>query len=235
MKKYKIALVATIVLILLGVMIQHQITQRNSWKSWNLPLSGKIVIIDAGHGGPDGGAVGDEVLEKDVTLKISLMIRDYLQGQGALVMMTRDDDYDLADEQVKGYGRRKVEDLKKRLKLINESSADMYLSIHLNAIPSAKWRGAQTFYHGSLEENKNLAKFIQAEIKDNLKNTDRDAKPIQGIYLLKHAKVPGALVEVGFLSNRAERELLQTKKYQRKIAESIYEGVNRYLTEETIK
>ncbi|KOO40904.1 N-acetylmuramoyl-L-alanine amidase CwlD [Priestia koreensis] len=235
MKKYKIALVATIVLILLGVMIQHQITQRNSWKSWNLPLSGKIVIIDAGHGGPDGGAVGDEVLEKDVTLKISLMIRDYLQGQGALVMMTRDDDYDLADEQIKGYGRRKVEDLKKRLKLINESSADMYLSIHLNAIPSAKWRGAQTFYHGSLEENKNLAKFIQAEIKDNLKNTDRDAKPIQGIYLLKHAKVPGALVEVGFLSNRAERELLQTKKYQRKIAESIYEGVNRYLTEETIK
>ncbi|MCM3006732.1 N-acetylmuramoyl-L-alanine amidase CwlD [Priestia koreensis] len=235
MKKYKIALVATIVLILLGVMIQHQITQRNSWKSWNLPLSGKIVIIDAGHGGPDGGAVGDEVLEKDVTLKISLMIRDYLQGQGALVMMTRDDDYDLADKQVKGYGRRKVEDLKKRLKLINESSADMYLSIHLNAIPSAKWRGAQTFYHGSLEENKNLAKFIQAEIKDNLKNTDRDAKPIQGIYLLKHAKVPGALVEVGFLSNREERELLQTKKYQRKIAESIYEGVNRYLTEETIK
>jgi len=235
MKKYKIALVATIVLILLGFMIQHQITQRNSWKSWNLPLSGKIVIIDAGHGGPDGGAVGDEVLEKDVTLKISLMIRDYLQGQGALVMMTRDDDYDLADEQVKGYGRRKVEDLKKRLKLINESSADMYLSIHLNAIPSAKWRGAQTFYHGSLEENKNLAKFIQAEIKDNLKNTDRDAKPIEGIYLLKHAKVPGALVEVGFLSNRAERELLQTKKYQRKIAESIYEGVNRYLTEETIK
>ncbi|MGE7219679.1 N-acetylmuramoyl-L-alanine amidase CwlD [Priestia koreensis] len=235
MKKYKIALVATIVLILLGVMIQHQITQRNSWKSWSLPLSGKIVIIDAGHGGPDGGAVGDEVLEKDVTLKISLMIRDYLQGQGALVMMTRDDDYDLADKQVKGYGRRKVEDLKKRLKLINESSADMYLSIHLNAIPSAKWRGAQTFYHGSLEENKNLAKFIQAEIKDNLKNTDRDAKPIQGIYLLKHAKVPGALVEVGFLSNREERELLQTKKYQRKIAESIYEGVNRYLTEETIK
>ncbi|MBM7705108.1 N-acetylmuramoyl-L-alanine amidase CwlD [Metabacillus iocasae] len=227
--KWICAIIAAVCLLFI---IQYQFVDKNSWKSWNLPLSGRIIILDPGHGGPDGGAVGGKTLEKDIALNITLSLRDYLQEQGALVLLTREGDYDLAEEGTKGYSRRKVEDLKNRLQMINESDADLYLSLHLNAIPSPNWRGAQTFYHGSLEENKRVSKFIQDELRKNLSNTSREAKVIQNIYLLKHAKVPGALVEVGFLSNPGERELLEKKKYQRQVAESIYKGINRYFTSE---
>jgi N-acetylmuramoyl-L-alanine amidase len=223
---------AIIAAVSLLFVIQYQFVDKNSWKSWNLPLSGRIIILDPGHGGVDGGAIGGKTLEKDITLTITLLLRDYLQEQGALVLLTREGDYDLAEEETKGYSRRKVEDLKKRLQMINESDADLYLSLHLNAIPSPNWRGAQTFYHGSFEENKRVSKFIQDELRKNLSNTSREAKAVQSLYLLKNAKVPGALVEVGFLSNPSERELLEKKKYQRQIAESIYKGVNRYFTDE---
>jgi N-acetylmuramoyl-L-alanine amidase len=218
---------------LLFCIIQYEVWDKNSWKSWNLPLSGKIIVLDPGHGGMDGGAVGGKVLEKDIALNITLLVKDYLQEQGALVILTREDDRDLANEETKRISRRKVEDLKKRLEIINDSQADLYLSIHLNAIPSPRWRGAQTFFYGSLEENEAIAKFVQNELKSSLENTSREAKLIQGIYLVKHAKVPGALVEVGFLSNAEERNLLQTEEYQTKVAEAIYRGINRYFTEQT--
>ncbi|WP_243292422.1 N-acetylmuramoyl-L-alanine amidase CwlD [Bacillus sp. FJAT-47783] len=218
--------------VILVVLIQFPFTNSYSWKSWNLPLSGKVIYIDPGHGGPDGGAVGKSLLEKDIALNISLQLRDYLQEQGALVLMTREEDEDLASDDTRGYSRRKAEDIKKRVHLINESEADLFLSIHLNAIPSSRWRGAQTFFDGKYEENEAVAKFIQDELRTNLENTDRLAKRINGIYLLKHVQKPGALVEVGFLSNPAEEELLATKEYQNQVAVSIYKGVLRYLSGE---
>ncbi|KEZ49443.1 N-acetylmuramoyl-L-alanine amidase CwlD [Metabacillus indicus] len=218
--------------ILLLLLFQFQFNNDSSWKSWNLPLTGKVIYIDPGHGGPDGGAVGTEHLEKDIALAISKQIRDYLQEQGALVLLTRERDTDLADKSTKGYSKRKGEDLRKRLKLINESEADMYLSIHLNAIPSRQWSGAQTFYHSKMEENQVLAKFIQDELRRNLENTDRKAKQMNTIYLMKHIDKPGALVEVGFLSNPDEARLLGTEEYQDKVAASIYNGILRYMTNE---
>jgi N-acetylmuramoyl-L-alanine amidase len=218
--------------VLLLFLFQWQFSDNNSFESWNLPLTGKVIYIDPGHGGPDGGAVGSDTLEKDISLSISLMIRDYLQEQGALVLLTREEDVDLADENTSGYSRRKAEDLKKRVKLINESEADLFLSIHLNAIPSSRWSGAQTFYNGRYIENENVAKFIQDELRRNLENTTRVAKPIDGIYLLKNLEKPGALVEVGFLSNPQEEKLLTTKVYQEKVAASIYNGVLRYFSDE---
>lgn len=212
--------------------IQFPFSNLNSWKSWNLPLSGKIIYIDPGHGGPDGGAVGESLLEKDVALNISLKLRDYLQEQGALVLMTREEDEDLANKDTSGYSRRKSEDIRKRVELINESEANVFLSIHLNAIPSARWRGAQTFFNGAYEENEAVAKFIQDELRTNLENTERQAKRINGIYLLKHVEKPGALVEVGFLSNPEEEQLLASEDYQNKVAASIYKGLLRYLTNE---
>ncbi|ANB59643.1 N-acetylmuramoyl-L-alanine amidase CwlD [Anoxybacteroides amylolyticum] len=223
-------LISTVLLI---VFFQYMIGSTSSMKSWNLPLSGRIIILDPGHGGPDGGAVGEDVLEKEVALRVAVKLRDYLQQQGALVLLTREDDYDLAKKDTKGYSRRKVEDLKKRVQLINQSEADLFISIHLNAIPSPRWRGAQTFYYGSLIENERLAKFIQAELRRNLENTDRSAKVINTVYLLKYAKKPGALVEVGFLSNEEERELLASDHYQTKLAAAIYKGVLRYFSDET--
>ncbi|MBB5325750.1 N-acetylmuramoyl-L-alanine amidase [Anoxybacillus tepidamans] len=223
---------AIIGFVLLIVFFQYIFANTSSTKSWNLPLSGRIIILDPGHGGPDGGAVGGDVLEKEVALNVVVKLRDYLQQQGALVLLTREDDSDLAAKDTKGYSRRKVEDLKKRVQLINESEADLFISIHLNAIPSPRWRGAQTFYYGSLIENERLAKFIQAELRRNLENTDRSAKIINTVYLLKYAKKPGALVEIGFLSNPEERKLLASDHYQTQLAASIYKGVLRYFSNE---
>ncbi|WP_096186310.1 N-acetylmuramoyl-L-alanine amidase CwlD [Evansella halocellulosilytica] len=229
--KYAIGLVCLGILI---IFIQQQFSS-NEMTGWNLPLSGKVIVVDPGHGGIDGGAssrVGQ--LEKDVTLQISLILRDYLQEAGALVIMTRETDRDLASDGTKKIRSRKVEDLRKRVDIINESDADSYVSIHLNAIPSARWRGAQSFYNRAIEGNEELAKQIQSEIRRNLENTTREAKPINSVYLVKEARIPGALVEVGFLSNPNEAELLSTKDYQNKVAASIYEGFLRYYNEDPL-
>ncbi|MBA4538715.1 N-acetylmuramoyl-L-alanine amidase CwlD [Bacillus aquiflavi] len=230
-KKLKISLFM-LGAIILFLIIQYEFLENDSWNAWNLPLTGKIILIDPGHGGPDGGAGDSTVLEKDIALKVSLMVRDYIQQQGALVIMTRETDKDLAKDGTRGLSRRKTEDLHKRLEMINESEADLFISLHLNSIPSPRWRGAQTFFAPHFKENEKLAKFIQVELRRNLENTKRVAKPINNVFILKNAKKPGALVEIGFLSNEAEKQLLQDEEYQRKVAASIYEGIIRYFTNE---
>ncbi|MDF2607815.1 MAG: N-acetylmuramoyl-L-alanine amidase CwlD [Bacillales bacterium] len=232
-KNTKIRIAAFISLIAIVIFIyKFDFTILSSWRTWNLPLSGKIIVLDPGHGGPDGGASGGEIIEKEVSLKISLLLRDYLQEQGAVVIMTRQSDKDLASPFTKGYSIRKTEDLRKRLKIINKSDADMFLSIHLNSLPIAKYSGAQTFYNIGSDDNKELAAFIQDELRKTLNNTNRVAKPIHNIYLLRKAEIPGALVEAGFLSNATERALLADEEYQDKIAFGIYKGILRSLTNE---
>lgn len=199
---------------------------------WNLPLTGRIIYIDPGHGGVDGGAEREDAVEKDIALSIAKKLRDYLQEQGAFVFMTREKDVDLADEDTKGFSRRKVQDLHRRVKLINESEAEFFVSIHLNAIPSSKWYGAQTFYSTNYIESKIAAELIQEELIRHLNNTKREAKVINHIYILKKTKKPGVLVEAGFLSNPQEREQLLKEDYQDKIAAAIYQGIVRYFTEE---
>jgi N-acetylmuramoyl-L-alanine amidase len=219
-------------ILLFMYLLKYQFLNSQSFESWNLPLSGKIIYLDPGHGGPDGGAGDEEVVEKDIALSVALKLRDYLQEQGALVLLTRETDTDLADEETRGYSRRKVEDLQKRLQLINESDASLYLSIHLNAIPSSRWSGAQTFYYPRYKENRRIATFIQEELRVSPENTDRLAKVINNVYLIKNAKKPGALVEIGFLSNPEEKRNLMNDRYQDKVAEAIYRGVLRYFTNE---
>jgi N-acetylmuramoyl-L-alanine amidase len=233
MKKKKVKVLGFIVgLVILFFILQFDFMENNSWSSWNLPLTGKIILLDPGHGGPDGGAGDKMALEKDIALKVTLKLRDLLQEQGALVIMTRENDVDLADPNTKGYSRRKVEDLRNRLKMINESDTDLFVSIHLNAISSSRWSGAQTFYASHHKENERAAKFIQDELQQNLGNTSRKAKPLNQVYILKNAKKPGALVEVGFLSNPSERANLKKESYQEKVASSIYTGIIRYFTNE---
>jgi N-acetylmuramoyl-L-alanine amidase len=231
MKKFRIVLYV-IGLMSLFIILQYDFEEDDAWKMQNLPLSGKIIVLDPGHGGPDPGAVQGEAIEKDISLSVSLKLRDYLQQQGALVLMTRETDIDLADKELKGYSRRKVQDLKRRLELINHSEADFFASIHLNAIPSSKWKGAQTFYSAHYKESKRGAKFIQEELRRNLENTNREAKTSDSIYILKNSDIPGVLVEIGFLSNPTERELLRQDAYQEQVAASIYQGIMRYYTNE---
>ncbi len=213
-------------------LIQFQFVSDESL-SGQLPLSGKVIVLDPGHGGVDGGAVSKAgVLEKDITLAISLELRDYLQEAGALVLMTREEDRDLANEGTKRIRHRKTEDLKRRAEIINGSGSDLFVSIHLNAIGSSRWSGAQVFYQRAIPENKRLAKFVQDEISRNLENTSRLAKAIHHVYILKEADIPGVLVEAGFLSHPGEAEMLNTKEYQQQMAASIYQGILRFHTDE---
>lgn len=223
--------------VILAFLIQFPIQKsETTWQTWSLPLSGKTIVIDPGHGGVDGGAEGkDSTNEKEIALAVSKKLRDYLQQSGALVYMTRETDTDLADENTKGLSRRKSEDIRNRLKYIHDKKADFFVTIHLNAIPSTRWSGAQTFYYPRFDESKHLAKMIQAEIIRNMENTQRAALAINGMYLLKYSEVPGALVEIGFLSNEHEREQLKKEEYQQQMAGSIYEGILRYVTEEPEK
>lgn len=216
-----------IVLFLTSQKIKEMVVSTDS-----LPLAGEIIVLDPGHGGRDGGAVArdpEKTEEKTITLVVAKMLRHYLEQAGAIVYLTREEDVDLADDDLGKGVSRKSQDIRRRLKFIHDQEADLFLSIHLNSLPSPRWRGAQTFYYPSLPENKQLATFIQEEIILNLENTSRAPLQLNQVYLLKHAKVPGALVELGFLSNEEERELLKQGKYQKKLAISLYRGILRYI------
>ncbi|WP_371069851.1 N-acetylmuramoyl-L-alanine amidase CwlD [Sediminibacillus sp. JSM 1682029] len=234
MKKYIKAALWMLGVVLLVLLIQYPIQQStDSWDSWALPLSGKVIVLDPGHGGPDGGAEGsDDTQEKDIALRVAKKLQNYLQQAGALVFLTREKDEDLAAKETRGLSRRKSEDIRNRVEFIKDKEADFFVSIHLNALPATQWSGAQTFYYPSDGANERLATLIQDEIKRNLENTTREALGLKSMYLLKHAEAPGALVEIGFLSNVHERELLKTDDYQGKMAASIYEGILRYATED---
>lgn len=223
-------ILAIILLVVMAAFLYQGI--KPAFNAWRPPLSGKTIMIDPGHGGIDGGAGNEPALEKDIALSVSEKLREHLNGQGAVVLMTREEDTDLAPKEMKSVRTRKTEDLKKRKQLINESGADLFISVHLNAIPSEKWRGAQTFFSPHIPENEQIAKDIQKELTANLANTDRQPAAIGHVYILKESDVPGALVEIGFLSNPAERKLLEDEEYQEKTAASISRGILRYFKRE---
>lgn len=199
------------------------------------PLGGIKIVVDAGHGGIDGGASADDVVEKDITLAIAKKVERKLKRLGAEVEMTRTTDGDVIDEhepdkQFSSLRERKVQDIFLRQKIVNENEPDIFITIHANAIPESKWRGAQVFYHKDGHENSGpLARSIQAAIKENLQNTNREALAIKQIYLLKKTTAPAVLVETGFLSNPEERQLLIDEKYQDKMADSIVEGIENFI------
>lgn len=232
----RLAIVALLIALTATAFFSELPTSR-TWSHWSTPLAGKVIALDAGHGGADGGAVSREGdIEKDLNLAIVLYVRDYLQQAGALVLLTREGDYDLASPDTKGYSRRKTEDLMKRVESLSGGrKIDLTISVHMNSIPSPQWSGAQTFFYPSNPENERLAAVIQAELRESLGNTERIAKKAETIYLLKKLSMPTALVEVGFLSNSREANLLADEQYQRKVATAIYRGILRFASGETGK
>lgn len=193
----------------------------------DLPLFGKVIYVDPGHGGRDPGANYKDILEKNINLEISKILSDALMEKGAIVYMTRENDYDLARPNI---AERKKSDLSRRIRMINESACDLYLSIHLNATPSSTWRGAQVFYDDINDKNKLLGEKIQASFKKYL-GSKRKLKQINDLYMYRMIQRPGVLLEVGFLSNANERYVLQKPYYQKKIAKAITEGVINYFYE----
>ena len=147
-----------------------------------------------------------------------------LENNGAIVLLTRDGNYDLS---VNNAVNRKRSDLSRRAIIINESHCDLYISIHLNSISSSTWRGAQVFYDDINNKNEQLASLMQETLKSELR-TNRDYKQVTDMYMYKRINVPGLLIEVGFLSNENERYLLQQQTYQDKIANAINLGILKY-------
>lgn len=190
----------------------------------NFPLLGKVIYLDPGHGGIDPGAIYGGINEKDINLEISKKIEEKLSKLGAIVYMTRYGDYDLS---VNNTINRKRSDLSRRSNIINKSDCDLFLSIHLNAEETNSYRGAQAFYAETNEKNIEIAKIFQEEFRKNL-NSTRKYKKDNTLYLQKRLKVPGVLLEVGFLSNSNERYLLKQETYQNKIAETIVSATLTY-------
>ncbi len=187
-------------------------------------LANKIIVVDAGHGGADPGAVRGNYIEKDITLPVSQKLADYLSQAGALIIMLREDDHDLAEDPQASIAQRKRSDLKRRVEIANQAQADLYISIHANADPSPRWSGAQTFYLPSSERSKVVAVMIQDELSRILGNTNRKAKP-GSYYILSRSEMPSVIVEIGFISNPREARQLSEEEYQSKLAYAIFSGI----------
>lgn len=193
-------------------------------RATTLPLLGKVIYIDPGHGGKDPGAISGGINESIINLEIGFKLQEILEKNGAIVYMTRYGDYDLSSNNAL---LRKRSDLSRRANIINESKADIYISIHLNADISSTWKGAQVFYSDVNIENEKLAKILQEQFTSDLK-TNRKYKKINDHYMYKRINVKGVLAEVGFLTNPNERYLLQQQSYQYEIAKSISKGIIKY-------
>ena len=190
-------------------------------------ISGRRIVLDPGHGGPDPGAVGRTGLkEKDLVLEIAFRLRRLLGRAGAYVVMTRETDRDFGGEEATLLARKR-RDLAYRVGLANRLKADVYLSIHANSIADPRWAGAQVFYCPGRPLARELAASLQAALTAHLGPNYRLAKPAE-YRVLVETQMPAVVVEVGFLSNPAEEALLATSAYREKIAEALYQGLLHY-------
>ncbi len=191
-----------------------------------------IIVVDAGHGGFDGGASTDDgVSEKGINLNIALYLKDYLNFFGFQVVMTRETDTSTEDEGLTTIRSRKSSDLHNRMALMEKTENSIFVSIHQNHYSSSQYSGAQVFYSGNFSEQSSvLAQNIQESIVYYLQpGNTRQIKPCgTSVYLIYNAVKPAVLVECGFLSNYEEAENLKTKDYQRKMAFSIALGILNY-------
>ena len=199
----------------------------------SLPVSGKTIVIDAGHGKPDEGAESSTgTTEAETNLKIALKLQNLLEQSGSTVILTRSDENAIYDYDSKTLRQKKISDIHNRVKIGNESSADIFVSIHLNKIPQQQYDGWQTFYNAQSSDGKKLAESIQNNLNDAIqKENNRVAKTIDNIYIIKHVEIPTTIVECGFLSNPEEEKLLLQDEYQDKLAWGIYNGIIDYFYE----
>ncbi len=195
----------------------------------------KIIILDAGHGGFDGGAVAnDGTVEKDINLSIAINIYEMLNTCGYDVILTRSDDTGTEDNQDASISQRKVSDLKNRLALINSYEDAIFVSVHLNKFTTSTANGAQVFYSKNHQDSRVLGQSIQDSVVSLIQpNNERVIKQAtKSTYLLHNAKIPSVIVECGFLSNAAELKKLKDENYQKQMSFAICCGIINHLNQE---
>lgn len=192
------------------------------------------VIIDAGHGGEDGGAQADGILEKDINLSIAQKLADMLRLCGCRVQEIRDEDISVYEDGADTLRKKKTSDLQRRVAIANEHESNILVSIHQNKFGNSAYSGAQVFYSVNHADSRVLAEAVQNAVVSLLqKDNTRELKPAgSDIYLLDQAAVPAIIVECGFLSNDAEREKLIDSGYQKEMAYAIAMGVLEYINTE---
>ena len=229
LKKKNIAL-TTICICLTVFTFMFTTAKEETKETVALPVSGKTIILDAGHGIPDEGAQSSNgTTEAKTNLKIALKLQNLLEQSGSIVILTRSDENAIYDLDSKTLKQKKVSDIHNRVKIGNESSGDIFVSIHLNKIPQSQYYGWQTFFKKESTEGKRLAESIQASLNNSIdKPNNRVAKTIENIYIIKHIEIPTTIVECGFLSNPEEEKQLLDNEYQDRIAWGIYNGIINY-------
>lgn len=199
----------------------------------SLPVTNKVIVLDAGHGVPDEGAQSSNgTTEAQTNLKIALKVQNLLEQSGCTVILTRSDENAIYDIDSKTLKQKKISDIHNRVKIGNESSADIFVSIHLNKIPQQQYSGWQTFYKQGNDKSQKLATCIQSNLNDAIqKENKRVPLKIDNIYIVKHVEIPTSIVECGFLSNPEEEKQLLEDSYQDRLAWGIYTGIINYFYE----
>ena len=224
--KKKMIIFALIILVFLfgiSAIFKNQGISVNSIKS----TTSDIVVIDAGHGGIDGGCVGEgNILEKDLNLKVAKKLEKIFSENGYKVIMTRTEDVSLASDENAKIRNQKTQDLKKRAEIANNSGGALFISIHMNEYTSPEISGAQVFYNKNDETGEKYAKSVMSALKKVDAKNKRVSKEIPNKNLVfNKLTIPGILVECGFLSNPEECKKLQDELYQNDIANAIYNGI----------
>jgi len=190
------------------------------------------IIIDAGHGGVDGGSSGaDGTVEKDINLSIALKLRDMLEFYGFETVMIREDDRSIHSDGATTIREKKVSDLHNRLNIINSTDNCLFISIHQNYFEQSKYSGTQVFYSSNNPESEKLAQIVQETVVEMIQNDNtRQIKQAEkNIYLLYKAEKPAIMIECGFMSNENELKLLKSDEYQQQMALSITNGILKYM------
>lgn len=191
-----------------------------------LPEPVGVIVVDAGHGGVDGGTSGNGILEKDLNLSMSLLLRELLAAHNFDVVMTREGDYALSDVSHRL-------DLQARVDIIESAGALLFVSVHANWVSNPARRGALTFYHFGSAEGRRLAESIQRSLNAVQRSRRIQEYPAPAdFYVLRNTSVPGVTVEMGFLSSEEDSRYLSREEYRHALAEAIVEGVLTFLEEE---
>lgn len=198
-----------------------------------LPVTNRVIILDAGHGKPDEGAQSQNgTTEAETNLKIALKVQNLLEQSGSTVILTRSDENAIYTSEEDSLKKKKVSDIQNRVKIGNESSADIFVSIHLNKIPQQQYWGWQCFYQQDNEKSVKLAQSIQNGLNESIqKENKRKPMKLDTVYIMKHIEIPTTIVECGFLSNPEEEKQLLEDGYQDRLAWGIYQGIMDYFQE----
>ena len=191
------------------------------------------IVLDAGHGGEDGGAQGNGLIEKDLNLDITLRVATLLRKQGVNVVLTRETDVLLYDKNSDYEGKKKYQDVRKRLEIANSCENPVLVSIHMNYFSQTKYSGLQVWYSKNDSRSKILANLIQSNVKSTLQenNTRAIKEATSSIFLLHNATFPAVLIECGFLSNPDEAHALGDANYRQDLANTIFHSIMTYISQ----